>query len=126
VLSPPNAKQAFSRCGSTRTNLPFAKGFFDAVIAIDSFLYYGTDDRYLGYLVQFLKAGGYIGVVESPSPVMFARLTTPPNIFALNSRNIGAMCAPSPGGHSTGRKPDWSTSNVPSFYQKATSFCKIT
>jgi len=31
--------------------LPFAKDFFDAVIAIDSFLYYGTDDRYLSYLI---------------------------------------------------------------------------
>jgi SAM-dependent methyltransferase len=27
-------------------SLPFAKDFFDAVIAIDSFLYYGTDDRF--------------------------------------------------------------------------------
>jgi cyclopropane fatty-acyl-phospholipid synthase-like methyltransferase len=45
-------------------SLPFAKSFFDVVIAIDSFLYYGTDDRYLGYLVQFLKPGGHIGVVD--------------------------------------------------------------
>jgi cyclopropane fatty-acyl-phospholipid synthase-like methyltransferase len=45
-------------------SLPFAKDFFDAVIAIDSFLYYGTDDRYLGYLVQFIKPGGHIGIVD--------------------------------------------------------------
>jgi len=45
-------------------SLPFAKDFFDAVIAIDSFLYYGTDDRYLSYLVQFVKPGGFIGVVD--------------------------------------------------------------
>ena len=45
-------------------SLPFAKDFFDAVIAIDSFLYYGTDDRYLSYLVQFIKPGGFIGVVD--------------------------------------------------------------
>jgi hypothetical protein len=32
--------------------------------AIDSFLYYGTDDRYLSYLVQFIKPGGFIGVVD--------------------------------------------------------------
>lgn len=42
-------------------SLPFAKEFFDAVIAIDSFLYFGTDDRYLGYLIQFIKPGGFIG-----------------------------------------------------------------
>lgn len=45
-------------------NLPFAKEFFDAVIAIDSFLYFGTDDRYLVYLTQFIKPGGFIGVVD--------------------------------------------------------------
>ena len=44
--------------------LPFAKDFFDAVIAIDSFLYYGTGDRYLSYLVQFIKPGGFIGIVD--------------------------------------------------------------
>jgi cyclopropane fatty-acyl-phospholipid synthase-like methyltransferase len=45
-------------------SLPFAKEFFDAVIAIDSFLYFGTDERYLGYLIQFIKPGGFIGVVD--------------------------------------------------------------
>jgi SAM-dependent methyltransferase len=44
--------------------LPFAEGFFDAVIAIDSFLYFGTDERYLSYLLRFVKPGGYIGVVD--------------------------------------------------------------
>jgi cyclopropane fatty-acyl-phospholipid synthase-like methyltransferase len=50
-------------------NLPFAKDFFDAVIAIDSFLYYGTDDRYLNSLVQFIKPGGFVGIVD----IAFAR-----------------------------------------------------
>ena len=27
-------------------SLPFAKEFFDAVVAIDSYLYFGTDERY--------------------------------------------------------------------------------
>jgi cyclopropane fatty-acyl-phospholipid synthase-like methyltransferase len=45
-------------------SLPFAGEFFDAVVAIDSFLYFGTDDRYLDYLLQFIKPGGFIGVVD--------------------------------------------------------------
>jgi len=45
-------------------SLPFAKDFFDAAIAIDSYLYYGTDDRYLSYLAQFIKPAGFIGVVD--------------------------------------------------------------
>ena len=39
-------------------SLPFATEFFDAVVSIDSFVYYGTDDLYLNYLVRFLKPGG--------------------------------------------------------------------
>jgi cyclopropane fatty-acyl-phospholipid synthase-like methyltransferase len=45
-------------------SLPFAREFFDAVVAIDSFMYFGTDDRYLGYLTQFIKPGGRIGIVD--------------------------------------------------------------
>jgi cyclopropane fatty-acyl-phospholipid synthase-like methyltransferase len=42
--------------------LPFANEFFDAVVSIDSFVYYGTDDLYLSYLARFLKPGGLIGI----------------------------------------------------------------
>jgi SAM-dependent methyltransferase len=42
--------------------MPFAAGFFDAVVSIDSFPYYGTDDFYLPYLARFLRAGGQIGI----------------------------------------------------------------
>ena len=43
-------------------SLPFASDFFDAVVCIDSFVYYGTDDLYLNYLARFLKPGGVLGV----------------------------------------------------------------
>lgn len=42
--------------------LPFAAGFFDAIISVDSFSYYGTDDLYLNYLANFVRAGGQIGI----------------------------------------------------------------
>jgi cyclopropane fatty-acyl-phospholipid synthase-like methyltransferase len=45
-------------------SLPFAKEFFDTVVAIDSYLYFGTDERYLPYIVQFIKPGGFIGIVD--------------------------------------------------------------
>lgn len=44
--------------------LPFAHGFFDVIVSIDSFHYFGTDERYLPYLMQFLKPNGYIGIVD--------------------------------------------------------------
>lgn len=43
-------------------SLPFAAGFFDAVVSIDSFFYYGTDDLYLNYLARFVKPGGQVGI----------------------------------------------------------------
>ncbi len=43
-------------------SLPFAPEFFDAIVSIDSFPYYGTDALYLNYLAQFVKPGGVIGV----------------------------------------------------------------
>ena len=45
-------------------DLPFAKEFFDAVIAIDSYLYFGTDERYLSYLERFIKPQGHVGMVD--------------------------------------------------------------
>lgn len=43
-------------------NLPFASGFFDAIVSIDSYVYYGTDDLYFNSLARFLKPGGQIGI----------------------------------------------------------------
>ena len=56
-------------------SLPFAAEFFDAITAIDCYSYFGTDDLYLNYLVQFVKPGGQIGIAgaglieEMPTPV---------------------------------------------------------
>ncbi|HEY5857138.1 MAG TPA: class I SAM-dependent methyltransferase [Aldersonia sp.] len=56
-------------------SLPFAADFFDAIVSIDSFPYYGTDDLYLNYLARFVKPGGQIGIAgaglvdEVPRPV---------------------------------------------------------
>jgi len=43
--------------------LPFARGYFDALVSIDSYHYYGTDVRYLSYAAQFVRPGGLVGVV---------------------------------------------------------------
>ncbi len=44
-------------------SLPFAAGFFDAVISVDSYQYYGTDQLYMSYISRFIKNGGLIGIV---------------------------------------------------------------
>jgi len=43
-------------------SLPFATEFFDAIVCIDSFSYYGTDDLYLSYLARFVKPDGLVGI----------------------------------------------------------------
>lgn len=43
--------------------LPYEKGFFDAVVSIDAYQYFGTDDLYIGTVTEFLRDGGKIGVV---------------------------------------------------------------
>jgi SAM-dependent methyltransferase len=45
--------------------LPFAAEFFDAIVSIDSFMYYGTDDLYLGNLARFVKPGGVTAIALS-------------------------------------------------------------
>jgi SAM-dependent methyltransferase len=43
-------------------SLPFAPEFFDAIVCIDCYPYFGTDDLYLNYLAQFVKPGGPIAI----------------------------------------------------------------
>jgi len=43
------------------TQLPFAHDFFDAVVSVDSYNYFGRDPEYLGvHLLPFVKSGGMI------------------------------------------------------------------
>src|SRR5262245_55714706 len=39
-------------------SLPFAAEFFDAIVSIDSFFYFGTDDLYLNNIARFVRPGG--------------------------------------------------------------------
>jgi SAM-dependent methyltransferase len=43
--------------------LPYADEFFDAIVSLDSYHYYGTDDLYMSYFHKFLRPGGQIGIV---------------------------------------------------------------
>lgn len=47
---------------SDARSLPFAATFFDAIVSIDSFAYYGTDDLYLNYIARFVKPGCPVGI----------------------------------------------------------------
>ncbi len=45
-------------------SLPYADGFFDAILSMDAYHYFGTDDLYLGYyFARLVKPGGQIGII---------------------------------------------------------------
>jgi cyclopropane fatty-acyl-phospholipid synthase-like methyltransferase len=44
-------------------DLPFAEGYFDAVVSVDAYHYFGSDGLYLPYLSRFVRPGGVIGIV---------------------------------------------------------------
>lgn len=74
--------------------LPYAAGFFDAIVSLDSFIYYGTDDLYLNDLARFVKPGGPIAIagagltreIEGPLPGHLREWWTP-NLWCLHSAN---------------------------------------
>jgi cyclopropane fatty-acyl-phospholipid synthase-like methyltransferase len=72
--------------------LPFAADFFDAVVSLDSFFYYGTDDLYLSALARFVKPGGPVAIagaglmqeIEGPLPEHLRSWWTP-DLWCLHS-----------------------------------------
>ena len=51
--------------------LPFEKGFFDAVVSTDSYNYFGRDPEYLdSKLLPFVKPGGYIYITVPKAKVV--------------------------------------------------------
>ena len=73
-------------------SLPFAAEFFDAIVSVDSFSYYGTDDLYLNYLSRLVKPGGQVGIagtglareIEGPPPKHLQEWWTP-DLWCLHS-----------------------------------------
>ncbi|HLQ11311.1 MAG TPA: methyltransferase domain-containing protein [Ktedonobacteraceae bacterium] len=58
-----NAQQQVFPIHAEAHALPFANGFFDAIVSLDAYHYFGTDDLYIGYISQFVRPGGTIGIV---------------------------------------------------------------
>jgi cyclopropane fatty-acyl-phospholipid synthase-like methyltransferase len=44
-------------------SLPFAECFFDTMVSLDAYHYFGTDDLYLSSCSRFVRPGGEIGIV---------------------------------------------------------------
>ena len=56
------------------TALPFAHGFFDAVVSVDSYNYFGRDPLYLGeHLLPLVRCGGELLFARVPARILDAR-----------------------------------------------------
>ncbi|HLG11725.1 MAG TPA: methyltransferase domain-containing protein [Dehalococcoidia bacterium] len=44
-------------------SLPFAHSYFDAIVSVDAYHYFGTDERYLPYVARFVRPGGTLAIV---------------------------------------------------------------
>ena len=44
--------------------LPFEANQFDAVISVDAYHYFGTNDLYVGYLLDFVRVGGQLAMTS--------------------------------------------------------------
>jgi cyclopropane fatty-acyl-phospholipid synthase-like methyltransferase len=73
-------------------SLPFAAEFFDAVVCIDAYPYFGTDDLYLSTLARFARPGAQIGIagaglireIDGPIPGHLREWWTP-DLWCLHS-----------------------------------------
>ena len=74
--------------------LPFADGFFDAMVSVDAYHYFGTDDLYLeNHLARLVRTGGQMGIVvpglveelTSGDAPEHLRLYWEPAFFSLHS-----------------------------------------
>lgn len=74
--------------------LPFAAEFFDAIISIDAFPYFGTDDHYLNCLARLVKPRGIIAIalagfveeIDGETPHHLAEwMATEPLLWSMHS-----------------------------------------
>jgi ubiquinone/menaquinone biosynthesis C-methylase UbiE len=69
-------------------DLPFPKSFFDVIIAVDSYMYYGEDEHFLPYVLQFLKPGGQIGVLDACFTREVTNRSKPPGFLRRAMRSL--------------------------------------
>jgi SAM-dependent methyltransferase len=90
--------------------MPFAEGYFDAIVSLDAYHYFGTDDLYLGYCTRFLRPGGQIGIAVPGVP---EELNGVPGTWSPGGSGSSARSTAPGGGGATGRFPGACRSKPP-------------
>jgi SAM-dependent methyltransferase len=73
--------------------LPFAADFFDAIVCVDAYMYFGTDDLYLNYLAHFVKPGAPIAMAGA-GVVQEIEATVPDHLRAWWSQDVWSFHSP--------------------------------
>ena len=101
-------------------SLPFAAEFFDAIVCVDSFPYFATDDLYLNTLLRLVKPGANSGLVGA-GLVQEVEGSIPDTSSRMVDAGRLEPCTPPRGGDGTGSEPAWSTSSAPTRWPTAGS-----
>jgi SAM-dependent methyltransferase len=80
-------------------DLKFADGYFDAIVSVDAYHYFGTDEFYLPSVARFLRPGGTIGIALPGLVEELADNTVPEHLLPL-------------------WKPDWWTFHSPDWWRR--------
>jgi len=72
-------------------NLPYAARYFESIVSIDAYQYFGTDDLYLGYITRFLQDGGRLGLVM---PAIMKEFDDVPEHLARKQKSGGTFWDP--------------------------------
>jgi cyclopropane fatty-acyl-phospholipid synthase-like methyltransferase len=59
--------------------LPFAEGYFDAIVSVDAYHYFGTPPEYLATIVRYLAPGGVLAIA---CPGLAREITSVPESLA--------------------------------------------
>ena len=73
--------------------LPFAADFFDAIVCVDAYMYFGTDDLYLNYLAHFVKPGAPIAMAGA-GVVHEIEAVVPEHLRAWWSQDVWSFHSP--------------------------------
>ena len=69
--------------------LPYANGYFDSLLSVDAYHYFGTADPYLDYYARFARPGGAIGIVV---PELYEEIEEVPERLAELRDETGNPC----------------------------------
>jgi cyclopropane fatty-acyl-phospholipid synthase-like methyltransferase len=73
--------------------LPFADRFFDAIVSVDAYHYFGTDGLYLDRCVRLLRPGGQLGIV-SPGLRRELEGVRPPHLEMFEGGDLATLHTP--------------------------------